>query len=129
MGDRPPSAPPNPNTATGYVPFFSSLSGVPDSSKLFVLIDEDERSISGGSFVTDPQARVWYSFPAVSAYRHSYSSSVIFADGHGQVWHFRDPRTAQVNQCGTDQLNNPDLATVAGAATRPTTLANTTAPH
>jgi type II secretory pathway pseudopilin PulG len=129
MGDRPLNAPANPNTATGYVPFFSSLSGVPDSSKLFVLIDEDERSISGGAFVTDPQARVWYSFPAVSAYRHSYSSSMIFADGHGNVLHFRDQRTAQVTRYGTDQLNNADLATLAAAATRPTTLANTPAPH
>jgi hypothetical protein len=129
MGDRPYNAPPNPNTATGYVPFFSQLSDMPDPSKLFVLIDEDERSISGGSFVTDPQARVWYSFPAVSAHRHSYSSSMIFADGHGWAWQFRDPRTAQVTQCGTDQLNNTDLATLAAEATRPTTPANMTAPQ
>jgi hypothetical protein len=119
MGDRPPNAPPNPNTATGYVPFFSRLSDVPDASRLFVLIDEDERSISGGAFVTDPQARVWYSFPAVSGYRHSYSSSMIFADGHGKPWQFLDPRTAQVHQYGTDQLNNADLATLAAAATLP----------
>jgi hypothetical protein len=119
MGYRPPGAPPNPNTTTGYVPFFSQLTGVPDLSKLFVFIDEDERSISDGSFVTDPTARVWFSFPAVSAYRHSYSSSLIFADGHGELWQWRDSRTLQVNQHGTDQLNNRDLANLAAAATLP----------
>jgi hypothetical protein len=34
-----------------------------------------------------------------------------------------------VTRYGTDQLNNADLATLAAAATRPTTLANTPAPH
>jgi prepilin-type N-terminal cleavage/methylation domain-containing protein len=117
MGERPPNVPPNPNSGMGYVPFFARNSDLPDASKLFILIDEDERSISASSFVPDPQARVWYSFPAVSAWRHSYSSSVIFADGHGWLWRFRDSRTPLVNAPGTDQMNNKDLATLADATT------------
>jgi len=119
MGDRPVNAPPNINSGLGYVPSFARSSDLPDPSKLFILIDEDERSISQGSFETDPQARIWYSFPAVSAYRHSYSSSMIFADGHGKLWRFRDPRTPLVNAFGTDQMNNKDLATLAAATTVP----------
>ena len=129
MGALPPNAPPNPNTGAGYVPFFSKLADLPDPAKLFVLIDEDERSISGGAFVTDPQGRVWYSFPAVSAYRHSYSSSVLLADGHGYLWQFKDPRTLQVTEYGTDQLNNTDLTTLAAEATRPITPDDPTAPQ
>lgn len=119
MGDRPANAPSNPNIALGFVPFFSRLTDLPAPSKLFILINEDERSISDGSFVTDPVARVWFRFPAVSANRHSYSSSMIFADGHAPVWHFRDPLTARVSQCGTDQLNNVNLANLAAWTTVP----------
>jgi type II secretory pathway pseudopilin PulG len=119
MGNRPANAPANPNSALGYVPFFARNTDLGDASKLFILIDEDERSITEGSFTTDPTARVWFSFPAVSGYRHNYSSSMIFADGHGWLWRFRDPRTALVNACGTDQLKNVDLATLAAATTVP----------
>jgi hypothetical protein len=117
MGDRPSDAPPNVNSGMGYMPLFARGGDLPDPSKLFILIDEDERSISTGSFQVDPTARVWFSFPAVSSWRHSYSSTMVFGDGHGWVWVFRDPRTTQVNISGTDQLNNVDLATLAKATT------------
>jgi hypothetical protein len=42
---------------------------------------------------------------------------VIFADGHGWLWRFRDSRTPLVNAPGTDQMNNKDLATLADATT------------
>ncbi|MGO8677644.1 MAG: type II secretion system protein [Limisphaerales bacterium] len=119
MGERPSTAAANPNSSLGYVPFFARGSDLSDPSKLFVLIDEDERSISTGSFEADPTGRVWFSFPAVSRYRHNYSSSMIFADGHSWAWRFRDPRTASVSTFGTDQMNNPDLAYLAGATTVP----------
>jgi len=44
---------------------------------------------------------------------------MIFADGHGKLWRFRDPRTPLVNAFGTDQMNNKDLATLAAATTVP----------
>lgn len=123
MGDRPAAAPSNPNVILGYVPFFSRLNDLPDPTRLFVLIDEDQRSISTGAFVTDPTARVWFSFPAVSAARHNFNYSMVFGDGHSWPWHFQDPRTALVTQCGTDGLHNRDLATLAAAATVPQTPA------
>lgn len=116
---RPPDMPPIPITAAGFVPFFARHSDLPGPDKLFVLLDEDERSIDDGFFVTDPGGRVWYSFPAVSAHRHKFSSVFIFADGSGRPWHFLDPRTAQVCQPETDQAGNADLAGLAKAATVP----------
>ena len=121
MGFRPDAAPANPNVALGYTPFFSKISDLPDTSKLFVLIDEDQRSISDGAFVTDPTARVWFSFPAVSAARHNYGSTRIFADGHAAPWHYQDSSTAQISLRDTDGLNNKDLKNLAGAATVSTT--------
>jgi type II secretory pathway pseudopilin PulG len=119
MGARARDLPPIPITAVGFVPFFASHSDLPAPDKLFVLLDEDERSIDDGFFVTDPGGRVWYSFPAVSAHRHKFSSVFIFADGSGRPWHFLDPRTAQVCQPETDQAGNADLAGLAKAATVP----------
>jgi prepilin-type N-terminal cleavage/methylation domain-containing protein/prepilin-type processing-associated H-X9-DG protein len=129
MGARPANAPANVNASLGYVPFFARTSDLPDPSTLFVLIDEDERSISTGAFEADPTARVWFSFPAVSGWRHSYSSSILYADGHVTVWRFQDPRTATVTTFGTDQANNVDLATLAEATTVPTHAASSTGPN
>ena len=119
MGWRAPEVGYIPATATAYVPFFARDFEIPRPADLFVMLDEDERSITDGCFITDPAARVWYSFPAVSARRHAVSSSLVFADGHGEIWHFRDPHTAQVNQRETDQIGNLDLARIAQAATVP----------
>lgn len=121
MGSRPAAAPANPNVNLGYMAFFSKISDMPDTSKLFVLIDEDDRSISDGAFVTDPLAHVWYSFPAVSAGRHNYGSSRIFADGHAAPWHYQDQNTVLVSHPITDGLNNKDLQNLAAAATVSTT--------
>jgi hypothetical protein len=103
MGDRPAGAPPNPDisfSGINYVPDFPKLSEVPDPSTLFVFIDEDERSISGGDFVTSPPGLVW-------------------SDGHGIPWHFVDPQTAQVGMSGTEGKGNLDLQTLAAEATVP----------
>ena len=108
-----------PSTATGYVPFFTRDSEIPRPADLFVMLDEDDRSISDGFFITDPAARVWYNFPAVAVNRHAVSSALVFADGHGEVWHFVDPRTPTVTQHQTDQVGNVDLARIAQAATVP----------
>ena len=106
-----------PSTATGYVPFFARESDLPTPSKLFVMLDEDDKSISDGFFITDPGARVWYSFPAVSQARHAVSSSFTFGDGHVEVWRFLDPGTPLVTQHQSDAVGNTDLKRMAAAAT------------
>jgi type II secretory pathway pseudopilin PulG len=120
MGGRQPSVGVIPPTAAGYVPFFTYDTDVPRPADMFVMLDEDERSISDGFFITDPTASVWYNLPAVSAYRHAYSSALVFADSHSEIWHFRDPNTFQLNHTQTEQPGgNSDLRRLAEAATVP----------
>jgi hypothetical protein len=86
---------------------------------MWVLQDEDERSINDGFFIPDPTARVWIDFPAISAHRHNYSFALNFADGHAEIWAYRDPRTLQVTHSKFEQANNPDMERLARASTIP----------
>jgi hypothetical protein len=84
-----------------------------------VLVDEDERSINDGFFVTDPDARLWVDFPSISSHRHGYTYALNFADGHSEVWRFNDARTARVSANKTEQSGNLDLIKLARATTVP----------
>jgi prepilin-type N-terminal cleavage/methylation domain-containing protein len=117
MGARDPKLGAIPANAVKYVPFFSKESDIPKPSDLWVLIDEDERSINDGFFVTDPEARVWIDFPAASAHRHAYSYELNFADGHSESWRHSDPRTMRLNKHKTEQASNADLKRLATATT------------
>jgi prepilin-type N-terminal cleavage/methylation domain-containing protein len=108
-----------PPTASGYVPFFTRDSEISRPASMFVFLDEDERSINDGFFITDPTARIWFDFPSVSPWRHAVSSVLAFGDGHGDVWHFTDPRTSQLSSTETEQKANADLQRLADAATDP----------
>ncbi len=119
MGRREPGVGPIPVSAEGYVPFFSKETEVRRPSDFWVLLDEDERSINDGFFVTDPVARLWVDFPAISKHRHNYSFALNFADGHSEVWRHRDPRTIQVDHNKTEQFGNTDLQRLANASTVP----------
>ncbi len=119
MGARDPSVGPLPPTARNYVQFFSRSSELQRPSEMWVLLDEDERSINDGFFETDPDGRVWFDFPAISAWRHNYSFTLNFADGHSDYWRHKDPRTLDVGESGTEQSGNQDLQRLAGASTVP----------
>jgi prepilin-type N-terminal cleavage/methylation domain-containing protein len=116
MGARDPSLPPMPDTANGYAVFLRD-SDLPRPSELWVLIDEDERSINDGFFLTDPTAHTWFDFPALSAHRHNFNFTLNFGDGHSEIWHPNDPRTHEVSTPETDQFGNLDLARIARATT------------
>jgi prepilin-type N-terminal cleavage/methylation domain-containing protein len=119
MGGRDPKLGPLPPTAAGYVPFYARYNDIPKPSQMWVLLDEDERSINDGFFETDPKAQIWFDFPANTAHRHNYSFVLNFADGHSDFWRNRDPRTCAVNQNMTEQPGNTDLAQLAiASATR-----------
>lgn len=119
MGGRDPNLKPIPSTATDYVRSYAKDSDIPNPSQLWVMLEEDERSINDGFFVTDPTAGIWFDFPAMSAYRHNYSYVLNFADGHSDVWRYIDPRSFQVTMNKTEQPGNVDLARLARAtATR-----------
>jgi prepilin-type N-terminal cleavage/methylation domain-containing protein len=115
MGARDPGLKPIPSTATGFVNFYARDADIPSPSQLWVLIEEDERSINDGFFVTDPNAGVWFDFPAISMNRHNYSYVLSFADGHSDIWRYKDPRSFQVSANQTDQRGNTDLARLAHA--------------
>jgi prepilin-type N-terminal cleavage/methylation domain-containing protein len=119
MGGRDQSIGPIPASATDYVPFFSRENQLRRPSELWVLLDEDERSINDGFFVTDPDARVWIDFPAISGHRHNFSFALNFADGHSEVWRHRDPDTFKVRGNKTEQSGNTDLRRLARASTAP----------
>jgi prepilin-type N-terminal cleavage/methylation domain-containing protein len=106
-----------PATADGYMLFFRKDIELRRPSELWVLIDEDERSINDGFYITDPTAHMWFDFPAISQARHSFSYSLNFADGHSEVWRFQDPRSYAVNHDRTEQSGNVDLGRLAATAT------------
>jgi prepilin-type N-terminal cleavage/methylation domain-containing protein len=117
MGVRDATLPPIPETANNYVSFFAKESDLRRPSELWVLLDEDERSINDGFFLTDPTAHMWIDFPAVSEHRHNFSYGLNFADGHSEIWRHSDPRTLQVSINKTEQSGNADLARLARAST------------
>ena len=117
MGERDPGLGPIPPSADGYVLFFSRDSDIRRPSDIWVMLDEDERSINDGFFITDPAARLWIDFPAISAHRHKFSYGLNFADGHSVISRHRDPRTFEVAHNKTEQANNSDLEFLAHAST------------
>jgi prepilin-type processing-associated H-X9-DG protein len=116
MGARPDSAGTIPPDATAYVPYFSRDSELTKPSSLFVFVEEDARTISTGFFITDPSALIWFSFPAISSVRHSFSYNIGMADGSASSWRIRDPKTFQLVSTQTEQLGNADLQALADAA-------------
>lgn len=115
MGGRDPQLGPIPDTAAGFVPFYAKDSNIPRPDQLWVLLDEDERSINDGFFVTDPTGQIWMDFPAASLHRHNFSYTLVFADSHSSAWQLKDPRTFQVSVNETEQPGNTDLARLASA--------------
>ena len=119
MGARDVALGPIPMSADNYVWFYNKDSELPRPSQLFVLIDEDERTIDDGFFPIDPTGGMWWEMPALSDHRHDFSYTLAFADGHAEVWRVRDPRTLLVTTGQTEQSGNADLARLATASTTP----------
>jgi prepilin-type N-terminal cleavage/methylation domain-containing protein len=116
MGARDPGTGLIPPSAGNYT-VFGKDSELRHPSELWVLLDEDERSINDGFFVTDPTGTTWLDFPAISEHRHDYSFPINFADGHAEVWRHQDSRTFHLSATRTTQLGNEDLARLAQAST------------
>ena len=120
MGGREAAVGPVPASAQNYVWYYSRDSELSRPSQLWVMLDEDERSINDGFFLTDPQAQHWIDLPALSAHRHNYSFGLSFGDGHSEAWHHRRPRgqaaSAVTSETGNDS-NSVDLQNLAAAAT------------
>ncbi len=116
MGARDVAIGPIPAFATDYVLFYAKESDLVHPSSLWVLLDEDERSINDGFFVPDPSGRIWIDFPAISSHRHGFSYTLAFADGHSEAWRHTDPHTRLVDHNKTEQSGNADLQRLARAS-------------
>jgi prepilin-type N-terminal cleavage/methylation domain-containing protein len=115
MGGRDPSTGVIPSTAGDFVQFYAKDSEIPQPSQLWVMLDEDERSINDAFFVSDPTAQVWIDYPAMSAHRHDWSYALNFGDGHSSVWRLSDERKTQATMTRAEQPGNADLARLARA--------------
>lgn len=115
MGARDPQGEAIPSTAGSYVPFYAKGADIPHPEQMWVLLEEDQRSINDGFFVTDPTGRIWFDFPAISTARHNFSYVLNFADGHSEIWRYRDSRSMQVSRNKTEQPGNTDLERLARA--------------
>ncbi len=116
MGTRDRGVGPIPPNADSFVLFYAKDSEIPRPSTMWVLLDEDERSINDGFFVTDPTAEMWIDFPAMSARRHDFSFGLVFADSHAEVWNHHDPATTKLAHNRTEQPGNTDLERLARAS-------------
>ena len=64
MGARDPKLGPIPSRAAVMFRFTRKTPTCRAHRQLWVMLDEDERSINDGFFVTDPTAGIWFDFPA-----------------------------------------------------------------
>jgi prepilin-type N-terminal cleavage/methylation domain-containing protein len=115
MGARDPHLGAIPSTAENYVPFYAKYAEIPRPEQMWVLLEQDERSIDDGFFVTDPTAGIWWDLPAMSEHRHGYSYTLSFADGHSSIWRYQDSRSFLVSSNKWEQPGNVDLARLASA--------------
>jgi prepilin-type N-terminal cleavage/methylation domain-containing protein len=85
----------------------------PGPGNTFVILDEG-LSINDGFFATDmgtfdPNNMPGKSTTDVPATYHAMAGSFSFADGHSEIHHWRDPRTAEPKSYGFASPNNLDI--------------------
>ncbi len=124
MGGRDPDIAAYPNMAAANYSYYTKDSDIARPSQMWVMLDEDERSIDDGSFLTDPSGHVWFDIPAMSAHRHNYSFTLVFADSHSEIWRFIDPSSFSLAQRtpgsqATEAGSSPDLARFSRATSTP----------
>lgn len=79
------------------VPFFRKTTDInrPSPAQANVFIDEEASSIDDGFFAVRalPNVWLWQNSPAS---RHGKAGLVSFADGHAEIWRWREPTTANL---------------------------------
>jgi len=109
---------------SGNYSVYTKDSDIPRPSQMWVMLDEDERSIDDGSFMSDPNGHVWFDIPAMSAHRHNYSFTLVFADSHSEIWRFMDSTSYSLAQRSpgqgvTEAGSSPDLLRFSRATSTP----------
>jgi len=72
----------------------TDYSGAASPSRVWVFIDEDERSLNDGGFAVRASVAEWIDY--VGTY-HSNGGGLVFADGHSEVHKWKDSRTKAPN--------------------------------
>lgn len=89
---------PVPTSATEYVPYYEKETDLQSPAQLWVMLDEDERTISDGYFTFDPRGKDYLNrLPAASAERHNFGFGLNFADGHAEIWRFTNDNTKSLS--------------------------------
>ena len=79
----------------------------PSASQASVFLDEHENSIDDGHFGFAPEGNIWMNLPAMW---HNKGGDFSFADGHAELFKWRDPRTLAIKVINTVSTpNNADL--------------------
>ena len=105
-------------TSPGYELCWHRLAQIqrPGPSRAAVFLDENEKSIQQSAFGINAPDRLtmfdsplwtWVSFPAT---RHSNGGTLSFADGHAEVWHWREPNTMQIARLNDWTVMKPAVA-------------------
>lgn len=79
----------------------------PPPSQAFVFLDEHQNSIDDGHFGFAPEGNTWMNLPAMW---HLNGCNFSFADGHAEIFKWRDPRTLAIKVINSVSTpNNLDL--------------------
>ena len=85
----------------------------PSAAQAFVFLDEHQISIDDGHFGFNPEGDLWMNLPAVW---HNRGCDFSFADGHAELFKWRDARTLALNVINSISTpNNRDLKKVQAA--------------
>lgn len=122
LGDRSRfGAPVNQAISKNYPAFYSRESDLDAPSQVWVLIEEDSRTISDGYFLLDPELKKAPTrLPSTSPDRHDYAFGLNFADGHSEVWRFYDPASAKLSSYGSSSaIDSKDFQRLANVTAQP----------
>jgi len=72
----------------------SDFGGAASPARVWVFLDEDERSLNDGSFAVRASVAEWIDYPGTY---HNNGGGLAFADGHSEVRRWKDSRTKAPN--------------------------------
>ena len=88
---------PIPSSASDFPAYYEKENQLQSPSQLWVLIEEDEKTISDGFFAFDPRGKEFLGrMPASSASRHNFGYAMSFADGRSEIWRFSNPNSTKL---------------------------------
>jgi len=100
-----------PASPAGYAPFYEKESDLPAPSRMWVLIEEDERTISDGFFTFDPTGKTYQKrLPATTSQRHNAAFGLAFGDGHVEMWRFKEPSASLLSSTTAATVTGSDSA-------------------